>query len=127
MKPYSRLVAALTVVALTATSARTPAHHSFAMFDRTKEVTIVGEVKTWQFTNPHAYLQVMAPYGEKQEVREWTLEANGPSILLRKGLRPGTFKAGDKVTVILYPLRNGAAGGELVSVTMSTGKKHQVF
>ena len=36
------------------------AHHSFAMFDMGKEVTVKGKVKKFQWTNPHAYIQLVS-------------------------------------------------------------------
>ena len=37
------------------------AHHSFAMFDRDKEVTLVGTVREFQWTNPHAFIEMDVP------------------------------------------------------------------
>ena len=34
------------------------AHHSGAMFDNQKEVTFIGAVKEFQYTNPHSWLLV---------------------------------------------------------------------
>lgn len=96
-------------------------HHSFAMFDRSRDVEVVGTVKAWQFTNPHAYLQVMARYGPGP-ARELSLEAVGISGLLRRGIRRDSFVPGEQVRVIMHPLRNGAPGGELVEVRSSDGK-----
>lgn len=97
------------------------AHHSFAMFDRSREVEVTGTVKSWQFTNPHAYLQVVARYGTGP-AKELSLEAVGISGLLRRGIRRDAFAAGERVTVIMHPLRNGAPGGELVEVKSADGK-----
>ncbi len=105
------------------------AHHSFAMFDRTKEVSIDGTVKEWQFSNPHAYLQMVAAGGDAAAApaREWSLETTAISGLLHKGMRRDTFHPGDKVKVIMHPLRNGAAGGELVSVTTADGMVWKLY
>lgn len=97
------------------------AHHSFAMFDRSREVQVTGAVKSWQFTNPHGYLQVVARYG-LGPAKELSLETTGVSGLLRKGFRRDTYAADDQVTVILHPLRSGAPGGELVEVKSADGK-----
>ena len=34
------------------------AHHSFAMFDHTKTLTLRGAVTKFQWTNPHAYIEL---------------------------------------------------------------------
>jgi hypothetical protein len=100
------------------------AHHSFAMFDRTQEIKLKGVVKEWQFTNPHAYLQVMSVDAQP---KEWSLETTALTSLLKRGLRRETFKPGDKVDVVLHPLRNNASGGELVSVTMADGMVWKLY
>jgi len=101
------------------------AHHSFAMFDRTKEITLTGVVKEWQFTNPHAYLQMVSQEGAK--TTEWSLETTAISSLLRRGLRSTTFSPGDKVSVVIHPLRNAQPGGELVSVTPEGGMLWKLY
>ncbi len=97
------------------------AHHSFAMFDRSREVEVVGTVKSWEFTNPHAYLQVVARYGPGP-AKELSLESAGISGLLRKGIRRDAFTPGQQVTVIMHPLRKGGPGGELVEAKSADGK-----
>ena len=34
------------------------AHHAFAMFDRTKTLALKGQVIEFQWTNPHAWIEV---------------------------------------------------------------------
>jgi len=109
------LVAALTV------SQPVQAHHSFAMFDLTKEVTLVGTIKEVQFTNPHVWIQVMVPNGKGGQV-EWSIEAGAPGMLLRTGWKPSTLKFGDQVTIVMHPVRSGASSGSLVRVTLADGR-----
>jgi Family of unknown function (DUF6152) len=97
------------------------AHHSAAMFDHSKTVTLTGTVKEFQYTNPHSWLQVMVTGADGKAV-EWGFESEGPSTLMRAGIRAGTFKAGDKVTVLANPMRDGRPAGALLSVTMADGK-----
>ena len=105
-------------VALTAGTAQ--AHHSFAMFDMTKEVTVSGTVRQFQWTNPHAYIQLMAKDDQGRDV-EWSLEMGAPMYLYARGWRPSTIKAGMRITVVLHPLRNGQPGGVVSEVTMPDG------
>jgi Family of unknown function (DUF6152) len=97
------------------------AHHSFAMFDNAKEQTLEGTVKEFQWTNPHAWIQLMVPGPDGKQV-EWSIECSSPNGLKRQGWRANSIKAGDKVTAIIHPLKNGDAGGSLVIVTLPDGK-----
>ena len=96
------------------------AHHSFAMFEQTKTVTLQGTVKQFQWTNPHCFVQVLVP--SPGGLIEWSIEMNSPGASYREGWRPGTLKAGDKVTVVINPVRDGTQGGRLVSATDPGGR-----
>jgi hypothetical protein len=96
------------------------AHHSFAMFDSAKTLTFGGTVRQFQFTNPHSWLQVEAADGSGG-VKEWSLEMNTLVGLRRAGWRPGTLKAGDKVSVVFHPIRDGSSAGQLLTVTLADG------
>jgi hypothetical protein len=108
------------VLALLAGGA-TLAHHSFAMFDRDKRVTIVGTVHEFQWTNPHAWIEVDVP-NEKGGQDKWGIELNSPNNLARQGWKSTMLKRGDKVTVVLAPLKSGDKGGLFVSVILPNGK-----
>ena len=95
------------------------AHHSFAMFDQTKRVTLVGTVKEFQWTNPHSWIQVNVTGGGT--AGEWSVEALSPNVLGRQGWKRNTLKPGDKVTVVINPLRDNSKGGNLISVTLADG------
>ncbi len=106
--------AALTVFASVAS-----AHHSFAMFDQTKETTLDGTLKELQWTNPHIWVQVMVKDPATGKNVEWSIEGGSPNNLARKGWTRNALKAGDKVVVIIHPLKNGDNGGSLVKVTVN--------
>ena len=97
------------------------AHHSFAMFDMGKEVTVKGKVKKFQWTNPHAYIQLVSKDASGKEV-EWSMEMGAPMYLYARGWRPGSLKAGMDISVTLNPLRNGKPGGVVRDVTTADGK-----
>lgn len=93
------------------------AHHSFsAEFDIGKPVTLVGTVKEFEWTNPHAWLhlEVTDAQGNTQE---WAVEFLGVNALVRTGLSPKNVKAGDKLTVTGYGARNGTNTANGSSVT----------
>ncbi len=97
------------------------AHHSFAMFDRDKEVVLKGTVSEFQWTNPHAFIE-MEVANEKGSVEKWSVEMNSPNNLTRQGWKSSLLKSGDKVTVTLNPLRDGKKGGLFVAITFPDGK-----
>jgi hypothetical protein len=97
------------------------AHHSPAMFDFSKELTLTGTVRLFQWTNPHSYIQLVVKPDEGPE-QEWSLEMGANAYLYNLGWRPSTVKAGDTLTVIVVPLRNGGQAGLLVRATTADGK-----
>jgi hypothetical protein len=99
------------------------AHHSAAMFDAQKTQTIVGNVREFQFTQPHCWLVVVVPGEKGGEPQEWRIEAGAPTLLLRMGIEKSTFPVGDKVTVRFHPLKDGRPAGEFMSATLSSGKE----
>ena len=118
MRKYLALAAA---VALALPAGQAGAHHSFAMFDLQKQVTVSGTVRQFQWTNPHAYIQLVAKDASGNDV-EWSMEMGAPMYLYARGWRPGTLKAGQRITVTLNPLRNGKPGGVVRDVTDANGK-----
>jgi hypothetical protein len=98
------------------------AHHSFAMFDNTRSVTLHGKVTDYQWTNPHAYLSIDAEDG-KGGTKHYVMEMTSPNMLHRGGWSSRTVKAGDVVTAVMSPLRDGQPGGLLLALTLPNGTK----
>ncbi|HEV2700777.1 MAG TPA: DUF6152 family protein [Steroidobacteraceae bacterium] len=96
------------------------AHHSYAMFDITKTVTLQGTVKQYQWSNPHCYIQLLV--AAPSASAEWSIEMSSTGDVYRGGWRPGTFRPGDKVTVVVHPTRDGTNGGSFVSAVGSGGE-----
>ncbi len=97
------------------------AHHSFAMFDTGKPVTIEGIVTSFEWTNPHAYIEVDVPDARGAHTH-WSVELGSPSILMRAGWKFNTLKKGDKVTAVISPLRSGEPGSLLNRITLADGR-----
>ena len=116
------LAAALGTAAMAAAGAAL-AHHSYGMFDLSKEVTITGTVREFQWTNPHVFIQVIAP-GPGGAPVEYSVEGTAPGVLRRSGWRFDTLKSGEKVQVWMSPLRDGRAGGLLNYVIGQDGVRH---
>jgi hypothetical protein len=118
MNVLSRSLASLALLALAGSAS---AHHSFAMFDLEKQVTVEGTVKEFQWTNPHCWLQVMVPDGKGGE-QEWSFEMGALGMLARTGWKSTTVKPNDKVTVVMNPLKSGEPSGRLLKVTLPDGR-----
>ena len=95
------------------------AHHSFAMFDAGKRVTVAGTVKEFQWTHPHSFILMMVANSDGQ-VEQWSIEMGGPAGLARQGWVPKTLKPGMNISVIMHPLREGH-GGQFLAVTLPDG------
>ena len=96
------------------------AHHSFAMFDQSQQVTLKGTVREFQWTNPHAWIHLDVP--NANGVKDtWQVELNSPNNLKRQGWKSTSIKPGDQVTLVLNPLKDGSKGGLFVSITLPDG------
>jgi hypothetical protein len=98
------------------------AHHSFAMFDRSRRVILNGTVREFQWGNPHAWIQVNANPADGKPAQEWGVELGSVNMLLRQGWRSATLKPGDKVAMVVNPMVNGSATAVLISVTLADGR-----
>ena len=124
MKSASRYAVVAVGVALAlAWVVPTPAwaHHSYAAFGMQQEVTITGTVKRMDWTNPHTWLWLDVP-NDKGGVDTWGIEGMSPNFLSRRGWTKNTLKFGDKLTVVLHPLRDGSHGGSFQSAMRPNGE-----
>jgi Family of unknown function (DUF6152) len=82
------------------------AHHGNSAYDETARVPIKGTVTEFIWTNPHSqiYLDVKDSSGK---VINWGVETNSPGILSRAGWTRRALKAGDQITIIVCPAKNG--------------------
>ena len=117
-----RKALALAGMAVAALAAPAFAHHSFAMFDQSKLVTMLGTVTEFEFVNPHTWLH-LAFVNDKGEASTWSFEAGSVAQLVRLGWSKDSFKVGDKVEVGFRPLKDGSRGGQLMSVKLPSGQK----
>jgi len=115
-------IACAVVVAVTVAGASAAAHHSPVMFDRTATKTLVGTVVEFAWTNPHSSIQLDVP-NDKGGVDRWGVELGSPQSMARNGWRSSIVKPGDKVTVVVNPLKSGEFGGIFVSITLADGRR----
>ena len=101
------------------------AHHSFAVYDHTRTLNLKGTVTKWQWSNPHAYLDIDVR-DSNGEVKHYTLEGTSINMLQRSGWRSNMIKAGDQVTAVAAPLLNGEPGGLLLEITLASGEKKEL-
>jgi hypothetical protein len=123
MKAIGRYIGAVGILigGLAASGVTVRAHHSFAPFDLTMERTITGTVSRFEWTNPHSWIWVDVP-NEKGGVDSWAVEGMSPNYLARRGWSKSTVKPGEKITILVRPLRNGEKGGMFVRATLADGR-----
>ena len=96
------------------------AHHSFGMFDSKREIWVEGTIDEFQWTNPHTWIQIKVAGADGTSV-VWSLEGGSPSILSRNGWKRTVLKEGDKVRILIYPLKTGEPGGSFIEVHKEDG------
>jgi hypothetical protein len=114
---------ALSLAAIGAVAFVAPAlaHHSFAMFDAEKTMTLNGTVTEFEWSNPHSWIRVLVP-DQTGKPLQWAIEMNAPAQLTQRGWNPTIIKPGDKITLTMHPLKDGARGGQFVTATLADGK-----
>ena len=120
-RPAPLTLAALSAAGLLAAPVGSQAHHSFAMFDAAKTVTLKGTVKDFQWTQPHTFIDFEVP-NASGGIDEYGVEGMSPSYLGRNGWSKHTLSPGDKVTLSIHPLKDGRKGGFDASVTFPDGR-----
>jgi len=118
----NRFVVLLLAAGACAIAAPALAHHSGAMFEEKKEVTLSGVVKEFQFTNPHSWLLVDVK-GPDGKVTTWGFEAEGPSSMTRAGIRLKDFAPGTPVTITGRPMKDGKPAALWVKATRTTDNR----
>lgn len=117
------------VAAALAVASIASAHHGSAIsYDISKQITVTGVVTEWVWRNPHCFVMFDVT-DEQGKVVNWGAETHPTTFLVRnevKGepvpLSATAFKAGDKVTITLFPSRVGAPRGLLAKLVTAEGK-----
>ncbi|TAJ92722.1 MAG: hypothetical protein EPO31_10900 [Gammaproteobacteria bacterium] len=115
------LITLLSIVTLVY-SAPAYVHHSGAMYDQTRTVEIAGAITEFKWSNPHATFRVDVT-DESGKATNWAIVMGSPNNLVRQGWKRTTLKSGDRVTVTLFPLRDGGPGGYYVSIVLADGTR----
>ena len=111
--------ALLTLLAALAVPAT--AHHSFAMFDMARTQSWQGKVKEVQWTNPHVWVELTVT--ENGKAVDLSFEAAAIPVLKNAGWIKDSVKAGDAITIVGHPYKDGRPGGSIDHVLLADGKK----
>jgi hypothetical protein len=115
-------LSALILLGASLTSGSLYAHHSTAMFDDKQQVTLTGTIKEFQFTNPHSWLLIDVT-AEDGTVTTWGFEAEGPTTLMRSGIRKSSLPVGTKITITGNPMKDGRPAAAWIDATLEDGTK----
>ncbi len=118
MKILFHIVIGIATLLLFATAS---AHHSYVMFDRSKTAVARGAVARLEWTNPHAYVWLYVKKADRSGYDLYAFETASINRLVRFGWSKDVLKAGQRVAVQYYPLKDGRTGGYLIKVVHEDG------
>jgi hypothetical protein len=112
------------ICALLFATATAYAHHSFAMFDMSKNITFQGIVVEYNWENPHTHIIVKVPESAGTETAgTWDIEGGAVNIMVKQGWSKTTFKPGDRITVVGHPMKDGSKAASLFYAIFPDGKR----
>jgi len=98
------------------------AHHSYAMFDTDRTITVTGTVAKVEWANPHMSVWLYVPDPKQQSgYALYAFETGGTNMMVRMGWNKSTFPTGQKVAIDYHPLKDGRPGGAFVKATRADG------
>jgi hypothetical protein len=104
------------------------AHHSFAMYDRTRSVTLTGKLSRFIPGANHAQLIFElvdengdAVAGDDGNPAVWGVETGPAAQIAEQGITVRSFPLGTVITVTLNPLRDGRPFGALAGPVIRCG------
>jgi len=118
-KMNSRIVVAIAAAFFVA-ALPAMAHHSFASYDVTQQKLVEGTVSQWNYNNPHSWLMIEAP-DANGEMKTWSFEGAAIVHAARQGVNGTTYKKGEKIRVVMHPMRDGRNAGALCFVMKEDG------
>ena len=121
MKTRTYALIALSIGTLTMGS-QVWAHHGNAAYDERNPLTLKGTVARFVWANPHTLIFLDAKDG-KGNLVHWSVETLSPGKLARAGWTENAVKAGDQVTLIFSPAKDGSPKGFLQRIVFSDGRQ----
>ena len=110
---------ALAFIGVVAPLSGAAAHHSFAMYDNSREVVLDGVVKHFKWSNPHG--QIMLTVSERGKPVDYEVELSSPNVMSRQGWTKATIKPGERMKVKIHPMRDGSKAGSFKGATKADG------
>ena len=101
------------------------AHHSFAVYDHSRTLTLRGTVTRFLWTNPHAFIELDVKQPD-DSVKHYAIELTSINMMQRVGWRSSMIKAGDQITAVVAPMISGEAVGLGLEVTLADGTKRDL-
>jgi uncharacterized cupredoxin-like copper-binding protein len=116
-----KLAAIVSLAAALAVAGGAFAHHAFNMYDNSKYVPLSGTVKTYVWKNPHVMIDFVATAADGS-ADPWSIECSSPNIIGRHGWNSTSLKPGDKVNLVVHPMKDGSHIALMVKVTTPAGE-----
>lgn len=113
---------ALTIFAAACATAA-QGHHSYAMFDGARTLTVKGTVAKVEWVNPHVFVWVYVPNAAAKDGYDlYAFENGSTNVLARRGWSKDTLSVGEEVSIEYWPLLDGRAGGHFRAATHADGR-----
>ncbi len=96
------------------------------MFEMDKDITYKGVVTEFKWISPHVHLTIEIKPGpgvDPATVGIWDVEGGSTNIMGRQGWTRATYKAGDAITLVGHPMKDGSKGISLFYAIMPDGKR----
>jgi len=121
-----RVVCAAVLMMIAGLGGPVAAHHAFTMFDMDKELTYKGVVVDYMWSNPHVHFTVEIKAGpgiDPATIGRWDVESGSTNIMTRQGWTRATLKAGDAITLVGNPMKDGSKGIHLFYMIKPDGSR----
>jgi hypothetical protein len=97
------------------------AHHNWVDFDEKAEITVQGTATAFYFLNPHCILEFEVK-DDGGHVQKWQGEFASKGELSRKGWTAASIEAGEKLTLIGHPAKDGSRAIHVTKIRTSKGE-----
>jgi uncharacterized protein DUF6152 len=99
------------------------AHHSYAMFDGSRTLTVDGTVAKLEWMNPHVFVWIYVSNPKAKDGYDlYAFENGSPNVLTRLGWTKTVLTVGEKISVEYWPLKDGRNGGHFLKATHAQGQ-----
>jgi uncharacterized protein DUF6152 len=97
------------------------AHHGWVDFDEKADVTVSGTVTAFYFVNPHCVVEFDVK-DDSGHMIKWQGEFASKGELSRKGWTAASLEAGEKLTLIGHPAKDGTRAIHVTKIRMANGE-----